>query len=304
MGDKYYIPNLQFFLKNMDDSTRSLIKKPAVTNPNVIEIKSMEDTRILTQGIQKSDFFKEQQLYDLVKKNFPEVAKQITKIPMDIKQLKDVFQYVFTEIPEDDFENSTTFEILKKTLNTIIRKGEIEFLILNIHNGKLLYDESRIFHTKTHDFHYNMLKSVYDLDTYYPIFCNTQSLLENVYLKEITFNNKKINRKNLNLLNSAFNFTGNNLADFKIRLNYFLNQINGHRVFLKRTTLPAPKDYKEHEQDALESLKECSLDVDEKIKKTVEAREKLKEEIEKRKWFLSWDNAKTFLQWVKLFRGF
>ncbi len=147
-----------------------------------------------------------------------------------------------------------------------------------------------------------MMKLVYNLETYYLFFCNTQCLLRDTSVREIAFSDHIIDDKKENILNRVFNIAGNNLLDLRLRLEHFKNQINSNRVTIKRAGINLPRKYDTMEKIALEKINATIQDLETKVSQTEESKRKLRDEMRRRHGLISKWTLKSILReitWIR-----
>lgn len=213
--------------------------------------------------------------------------------------------FIFNDYPPNLLEDDNILIGLRKFFNHIIKKNEITFILNNIRNKSLLYDDKWKY-KKFQDFYFQMKKTVYNLDTYYLFFSNAQYLLRDTTLKEIAFSDDIINDKKERILNRVFNICGKNFLDLKQRLTYMKNQIIHNQQTLKRTLIfkKLPKRYKEMEEIALHKINNTIDDIEKKVKESDELKVRLREEIKRRHGFFSKQTLKNIFKEFKWFRPF
>lgn len=292
MGNIYYIPRLPEIKKNLKEDCKALI---VPNSKNLINLENQEDREKLIDSIKNIQYINDLDLYNFYKDRLPEISKLVKKVPIDNNELKETLKHIFNDIPDDYFEGKDMVQCLTTTFNYVIRKYETEFLVINIANGELLYDESYKYR-KFQEFYFEMMKFNFNLEPYWLFFCNAQALLQKLFLKEILFSNSKITDEKQQLLNRIFNLNGKALSDFDFRLNNVKSQIKFNRITLKRTKIPLPTKYKDYEKKTLEDIGKIQNEVKEEIQKIKEAKKQLQEEIEKRHGWISKTTAKKLLK--------
>ena len=296
MGKKYYIPNLSKFLGKKGTTTTELMKIDSRSD-NIIEFNNDSDINNLLKLIEDYDFVNDKEVKEFFDVNFPEISKELTTMPIDLEELKRTLRFLFSELPDEFFEEKNVVVFLKKALNFLFRKKEAFFIMTNVKNGTLEYKD--IYrHTGTLDFYYGMIKLTYDLETYYSTLCDAQSVIHRALLRDILFNNRKLGRAELNLINRSLNLTGNYFVEFQTRLDEMQKEIREHKQFIKRTYIAVPVDYYKQEFWVTEKIKETIKDTEERIKKVQEAKKMIEEEVNKHKGILTLDNAKIILELV------
>ena len=292
---KYYIPSLPLLLKYMKRKSSGLIVHE---NENVIEFNSVENIVEFSEEIKKFEFISSNELSEYFKNYFPRVTPHLNTIPISQDSIKEALRFIYDELPDDVYENDTIIVGLQKLLNHVIRKNEITFIVLNIANDTLRYDEGYRY-TKAQDFYFKMLKLSYNIDSYYDFFCRSQSVLRRIFVNEILFSETIIDREKQNVLNQAFNITGRNLQEFKFKLELFKDEIKRHRTTIKRTRIPVPKKYNQIEKEAILKIDETLKDVEKRIKETRESKKDLEQEIKKRHGIISLETAKELFDLIK-----
>lgn len=295
---KYYIENLDKFLKNIKCEDKAIIK---VADKNIIELNTDEDKRALISTIKECEFIGDQDVLDFFKENIPELAKELKNTPIDLNEFKENFRSVFSELPDSVFEDKSIVNILRRILNFIIQKNEINFVIMNIENEKLVYDENYKYR-KIYESYYRMIKLNHDIDTYYVFLANSQAILERLILKHFLFNEKKIDRKELSAIYQAINLTGKSLANFRYKLQQLQNNIKEENIFIKRTNIPVPQDYKSEVQKLKGLVLDKIKDVDKRMDKILERKKLIQEKVDKKKGIFSAQDAKNLL-WELIKKG-
>lgn len=302
MGKKYFIPDLPFIQKHIKGNSKALIVKGET---NIVEFNSKEDMDRFIEDIQKSEFVNDKELVSNIKEYLPGVDRFFTEIPIAQPEIINALMFIFNDYPSDLIEDDNILTGLRKFFNHVIKKNEITFLLNNIRNGTLLYDENwkhKIFQK----FYFLMKKTAYNLDTYYFFFSNTQYLLRDTVLRELMFSDKVITDKKECILNRVFNICGNNFLNLKKRLVHMKNQIINNQKTLKRTTIikKLPKKYKEMEKIALKKIDATIEDIDTKIKDCNDCKIRLREEIKRRHGFFSKQTLKRIFKEFKWSRPF
>lgn len=290
MGDKYYIPGLPELKKNLEKDCKELI---VPDSNNLIKLEKEEDRKKLIDSIKNIQYINDQDLHAFYEEHMPEVAELVKRVPIDTNELKDALRHIFNDIPDEYFEGRNILQCLSATFNYVIRKNEIEFLVINI--AELKYDESYKYN-KFQEFYFEMMKFNFNLEPYWIFFSNTQALLQRLFLKEVLFSDSKITDEKQKLLNRIFNLNGKALSDFDFKLNNVKNQIKSNKITLKRTKIPLPKKYNEYEKKALENIDKVQSEIKGEIEKNKEAKKQLQEEIEKRHGWISKTTAKKLLR--------
>src|SRR3989338_3060582 len=291
MGKKYYIPNFQQYQKQL--SCSEVVPMKLVKN-NLIELENDEEIQSVIQGIEKFEYVTDKEVKEFFDTNLPEISRRITSVPIRIDELKSAFRAIFSELPDDLFEGDDPLSIIKKVMNFVFRKKEITFIILNFKNGKLLFNDT-FKHYPTAEFYFNMMKLSYDLETYYTTVCDSQEAIQTVFLRQILFSNKKLEKDDINILNQVMNLSGNRLLDLREKMNALLREIREHKTFIKRTTLPVPMEYYTQEKETTEKINTTISDIDIRIQKIKEAKKIIEEQIKKNRGLLSMENAKYLI---------
>ena len=185
-------------------------------------------------------------------------------------------------MPDSVFEDKGIVDILRKVLNFIIKKNEINFIITNIQNKKLEYDENYKYR-KIYESYYRMIKLNHDIGTYYIFIANTQAVLERIILKQFLFSEKKIDRKVLDAIYQAINLTGKSLADFRYNLHNLQNNTQEETIFLKRTGIPIPRGYKEEANKLQDIVQKKIWDIDLRMNRILERKKLIQEKVERKK---------------------
>ena len=203
-------------------------------------------------------------------------------------------KYIFTEIPDESFEEKNILDSLTTTFNYVIGKNEIDFLILNINNDELRYNFGYKYKSQQ-DFYFDIMKFTFNLPSYWMFFSNTQSTLRRLFLKEIMFSDDVITSEKQQLLNRIFNVNGNALSEFDFKLDHMKSKIKSNRITLKRAKLPELPKYREYEKNCLKLIDEIQREVKIVIEDNIESKKNLESEIKKRHGIISKESAKKIL---------
>lgn len=292
MAKRYFLPNSELYRRYFTKSNKNLMK---LDENNIIEIRNDEDLKDLIKGIQDYDFVGDKEIKEFFDSNFPKV--RIENIPINLEELKRAFRFMFSELPDELFEEKDTIKLLKRVLNFVFRKKEAHFVISHIINGKLEYKDT-YKHKSTIEFYFKMIKLSYDLETYYNTICDSQKVIQRAILKEVLFNNKKIDKKDLEIINRGLNITGNFLLEFNFKLEEFLKEIREHESFIKRTGIFPIIEYNTEKIEVIKRIKQTIYDVEIRIDKVTEAKKIIKDKIGEHKGIISSENAKYLLEIV------
>ncbi|GEM_PF-5542545 len=299
MGKKYYIPSLPYLRGGLEKDCKNIIVKDS---EHLIELNTDTEIESFIGAVKNIEYVSDKNFYDFFKERLPEVANQINDIPISHEDLKGALRFIFNDLPEEAFESENIVECLTKIFNHVIRKNEITFHVTNIANGSLLCEQDYKY-SKFQEFYFQMMKLEYNLDSYYSIYYNAQVALLHLFTKEILFSEEIISDSKEALLRRVFNLNGQALGDFKLRLEDIRNQIQSHRVTIKRTNIPLPAKYDCLEQSTLDKVNLVLADVNQKIDETYEAKNKLADEMKKRHGLLSKETAKKIMRenkWLKI----
>ncbi|MBS3141680.1 hypothetical protein J4405_06080, partial [Candidatus Woesearchaeota archaeon] len=99
MGKKYYIGILGKLIDKLENSTNMVIK---YDNKNIIEVDSDEDLNKLIEIIKESDFLDDKAIKEVLERELPPISKYITKIPIELNELKKAFNEIF-DLPQEIF---------------------------------------------------------------------------------------------------------------------------------------------------------------------------------------------------------
>src|SRR3989344_4475791 len=226
MGGVYYIPNLKKFIGSMSPSERALI---STDNENLIVLDSDEDKANLIKTVREVEFIKDKEIVDYLELNFDSFRNRISKIPIDIDESRCLFRYVFEELPDSVFEAPDIITILKNVLNFSLGKNEINFIVMHVGNGQLLYNTGFRNYKGIYPFYFSIMKLNHDLATFFGWYFNSQVILETLYIKYILYANEKISKEDLELIRQTMNGIGKNLADFRFVLHKYLKEIRSKR---------------------------------------------------------------------------
>lgn len=186
-------------------------------------------------------------------------------------------------MPDELFQDENIVKVFKNIINFIIKKNETTFLIENISNNKLKYDLNYKF-GKIYDFYFYMMKAYHDATNLFSIMCRLQSVIQKIYLKSVIFNDSKNKLEHIQILNRSFNVMGNISVDYKDKLDLIVKEIKDQRNWLKRTQINPPKGYNSQESLVLEEFNEMTKEIDERVLKLADAKEKIRSEIIERKF--------------------
>jgi len=302
MSRKYFIPNLPFIRNHLNRESKSLVVKGS---RNLVEFGTDEDIRKFLESIKKAEFVNDEKLLDNIKRYLPGAEKFFSELPIANSEIMDAFMFIFNDYPPDLQDEDNALKGFSKFLNHTVRKKEFEFIVDNIKNGSLAYDE-RWKHKKFQDFYFLMKKTVHNLDTYYSFFSRSQYLLRDTALRELAFNDDTIGDRKEEMMNKTFNICGNNFLDLKQRLQHMRNQIVENRRVLKRTNIVRsfPKKYAQQEKQALMKIDGTIHDIEERIKECDETKKRLREEIKRRHGFFSKHTLKKIFREFKWTRPF
>jgi hypothetical protein len=300
MGDRYYIPILPFVQDSLDSTSKALI---VPNENNIVEFNSETDFNNFLDSLNNVEYIDDKKIYDIMQELVPDISDYIKDVPMPLEDLKGAFGNLIEGIPDERFAGKPLAYCLKIMFDSIIRKNENTFIVLNIRNGSLKCNEDYKYH-KTESLYFDMMKLEYNLDTYYSFFCDVQSALRTIFLKNILFSDDPIDDVKKNLINRAFNINGQALADFRQALEGAKSKINNHRWTIKKINMPLLPRYNEIEKATLSKISDTLVDVDKNIKETYESKKQLAEEIKKRHNLISIETAKNLLREIKWLRPF
>ncbi len=114
MGTKYYIPNLSRFLSKKDSSKTEIVKVDS-RNDNIVEFNNGNDLNVLIKSIEEHDFVNDKEVKEYFDTNFPEISKELTSVPIDLEELKRTLRFMFSELPDEFFEEKNVPIFLKKS---------------------------------------------------------------------------------------------------------------------------------------------------------------------------------------------
>lgn len=295
---KYYIQNLPIFLKYADESKTPLVK---VVDKNVVELSSIEDSKALISIIRRCDFANDRKIVAYLKDNLPELSKEFKKLPIDPEEFKKAMKSVFLELPDEVFEHSDIVDILKYTINFILQKNEISFLIINIQNKKLMYDDTYRY-KRIYGSYYRMIKLNHDLDIYYLFLKNTHIVLEKLIYKSFLFSDEPIDKNELKHMSYAININGKNLTDFRYLLQQLENNMKAEMSFIKRAKIPVPRGYFEEFRQLKTQVSEKLVSANSDLDSMVERKKLIQKRINSKEGLFT-DKDRKMLFWEIIKRG-
>lgn len=293
-GQKYWIPNLDLYIKELSKSGTSLVK---YHENNVVEIETPEDIQEILNAIRNYERVKDEEIQQFFNNNFPNI--EISTVPINLEELKSAFRSIFSELPEEFFEEVDAAKLLTKALNFYFIKKETQFIIFNIMAGKLEYKPD-YRHPPTIEFYFRMQKTAYDLEEYYQTLRDAQRYIQRAILTEIFYNNEKknIDRAQLSMIERGLNISGGFFVQLDGKLDNFMTELENTRRFVKRTIIPLPDDYGAVEAEAVQKINETKNDVQERLKKINEAKAIIRRELQERKGILTLENAKYLVELI------
>lgn len=294
MGKKYYIPNLPFFLKNLDEGGKALMK---IQDNNILEVESERDFNDFITLIRNTEFVNDKEIKEFFDSNFPQI--KFRKIPINLIELKRAFRFMFSDLPDELFEEEDTARLLMRVLNFVFRKKETQFIMLNVLNGRLEY-KAHYRHQPILDFYYKMIKLTYDLDTYYETMCDAHKVIQRAILTEIFYTDKKFERKDLEVVNRGLNLTGQHFVALSFKLEEFLKEIREHKTFIKRSGIKErlPFDYDEQENEVIKKINQVLSSIEERRAKIDEAKNIIHQKLAETRGFLTKENAARIIEIV------
>src|SRR3989344_6795330 len=162
----YYIQELPSIQKSLDSNSNALVAKE---NQYLINLETEEDKLKFINAIKEIEFINDGKLIDITKTYFPEAENYLKTIPISHPNLTEAVMFIFHDSPPDYFEGDNALEGLRKVLNHTIKKNTTGYLLQNLNNDLLLYDENWK-HRKFQEFYFMMMYVVFSLETYYDFF--------------------------------------------------------------------------------------------------------------------------------------
>lgn len=289
MTKVYYIEGLDKYLKGQDANL------PMKLGENLVELDTQEKKEALINVIKRTDHIDDVNFQQYVKNDFPLFLKYIKKTPIELEKLKEDIQFVFKEIPDTYFEEDNTLIAMRKILNFIISKNEISFIITNILNGKLEYNEKQFRHKKSYGFYFHMIKLNNHLDIYYSYVRNSQILMERIFLRDLFFSERKeVSKKELVIFRETHNFIGKNLVEFRFFLKKLGEIVQSEKMHIKRANIPVPKNYWDEEAKLTETINRLTKEVELEIQQTTHRKEEIIKYISEKR-VLTKENLKILL---------
>lgn len=300
MEGKFYIPNLSKIQEELNSDSKALILSD---EPNVVNFDSEEAYQHFLDNINSIEYIHDKELKKVIFEAVPELADEFSHATYSIQDLRDGLGHIFEDLPDKAFEGKNIVEAIKLIFNNFIRKNENTFLAINIGNGNLRYDDTYKF-KKNQVIYYDMMKTEYNLEVYYDFITRVTQVLRRIFLRQILFDDSPITDKKRELLNRAFNVSGNMLVDFQENMDGLKSELKGHKITLKRTNIPVLPEHKTIESRLLDKIDSVIEDSEEQIKKIHESKKQLAEEIKKRHGIFSIETAKKLLREVKWLKPF
>lgn len=296
---KYYIENLDYFLKN---SKENITKSIIVSNEeNVIEILNSSQNNQIIQLIKNTEIINDKLIVNYIEENLPTLYKHINTMPIDISELKNYFNQITEELPENVFEGQNIIEILKKISNSIIKKIEIDFIIENVTNGKLRYDED-FKYKRTLKFYYRLIYLNKIIEEYYILFIKIQRINTRIFLKNIFYTERKISKKERELYRYIFNLTSKNILDFEYILESILDKIKNERKFIEKYQIFVTGNYNE-EENKLINISESLLEKLRKERKNNDLNKKnLDKKYKENKGIFNKETINTIINMINLLK--